>query len=102
MSQSPYALKYVFEIPVHSEHIPDKHTLETIMHAINKTVAKIINEILHDVMERYESDTFSSTRTVYLNDDVIDVDSPNTLEKSVKIHKVNKIKWFKFGKINKQ
>lgn len=70
MSQLEYpsVLKYSFEIPVNMHHLPNKETVDIITRSINSVVAKIVNEILHDVLYKYETDTCLSTRTVSVNE----------------------------------
>ncbi len=86
MSQLAYptVLKYSFEIPVNMNHLPDKETVDIITRSMNRAVAKIVNEILHDVLHKYETDTCLSTRTVSVNDVVYDVEPPK------------KTNWFRF------
>ncbi len=70
MSQLAYptVLKYSFEIPVNMDHLPNKETVDIITRSINSAVAKIVNEILYDVLHKYETDTCLSTRTVSVTD----------------------------------
>jgi hypothetical protein len=79
----PNVLKYTFEIPVNMDHLPDKETVDIITRSINSAVAKVVNEILHEILEKYETDTSLSTRTISVNDVVYDVQPP-------------KKHWFKF------
>lgn len=72
----PNILKYTFEIPVNMEHFPDKETVDIIIRSVNSTIAKIVNEILYDVLEKYETDTSLSTRTISVNDVNYDAASP--------------------------